>query len=140
MNGSASEKIAEAFTRQLMKAWNAGSGSDFAASFATDADFVNIRGEYHTGQAAIAAGHQQVLDTIYKGSQVAYHLKRARYLANGAVVAQVEAQLHVPAGPVAGDHQAMYTMVLAVTSPGIWQVVALQNTLVTEQPMGPGQG
>ena len=47
----------ENIVRQLEAAWNAMDGSAFAAPFAADADFVNIRGEHFRGQASIAAGH-----------------------------------------------------------------------------------
>ena len=56
--------IAEAITRRLEDAWNAGDGAAFGAPFAADGDFVDIRGELHSGREAIAAGHQQIFDTI----------------------------------------------------------------------------
>ena len=49
--------------------------------------FVNIRGELHSGGEEIAAGHQQIFDTIYAGSTVRYTLLQARELDDGVMVA-----------------------------------------------------
>ena len=50
----------ERIVERLEAAWNAMDGPAFAAAFAAEADFVNIRGEHHRGQAAIAAGHAAI--------------------------------------------------------------------------------
>ena len=60
---------AETLIKRLQDAWNAADGAAFGAPFAPDADFVTIRGELHSGEA-IAAGHQQIFDTIYAGRSV----------------------------------------------------------------------
>ena len=49
--------VAAAFA-QLERAWNGGDGAGFGELFLDDADFVDIRGERHRGQKAIANGHQ----------------------------------------------------------------------------------
>jgi uncharacterized protein (TIGR02246 family) len=43
---------------RLERAWNEADGQAFGEPFTPDADFVDIRGEHHRGQQAIAAGHQ----------------------------------------------------------------------------------
>jgi uncharacterized protein (TIGR02246 family) len=73
----------DSIIRRMQDAWNAGDGVGFAAPFATDADFVNIRGEHFQGQAAIAAGHAEIFRTIYAGSTVNYMVATARLLRNG---------------------------------------------------------
>ena len=50
-------------------------GPAFAAPFAVDADFVNIRGEHFRGRAAIGAGHAAIFQTIYAGSTNNYELE-----------------------------------------------------------------
>jgi uncharacterized protein (TIGR02246 family) len=58
----------ESIVARLEAAWNAMDGTAFAAAFATDADFVTIRGEHYRGRPAIAAGHSAIFRTIYSGS------------------------------------------------------------------------
>jgi uncharacterized protein (TIGR02246 family) len=90
---------------------------------------VNIRGELHSGAQAIGAGHQGIFDSIYKGSTVDLSLVRARELRDGEILAHVSGKLHVPEGPLAGDHEALGTVVL-VPAEGEHRIAAYHNTLV----------
>jgi uncharacterized protein (TIGR02246 family) len=73
------KETAETIVKRLEEAWNAGDGAAFGAPFASDADFVDIRGVWHRGEE-IAAGHQQIFDTVYAGSTVRYEVLDARPL------------------------------------------------------------
>ena len=66
--------VAAELIGRLQRAWNEADGQAFGEPFAPDADFVDIRGEHHRGQQAIAAGHQAIFDSIYEGSSVEYEL------------------------------------------------------------------
>ena len=120
--------IAEPIVQRLEDAWNAADGAAFGAPFAPDADFVNVRGDHHTGPA-IAAGHQQIFDTIYAGSTVRYTLLDARELDDRVILAHIGATLSVPAGPLAGEMNALASIVL-VEAGGEHRVAAFHNTLV----------
>jgi uncharacterized protein (TIGR02246 family) len=120
---------ADTIVKTLEDAWNAADGAAFAAPFAPDADFVNVRGELHTGQEAIAAGHQGIFDTIYAGSTVRYNVRQARELTDGVVLAHVDAVLMVPAGPLAGEINALASIVL-VGNGDEQRVAAFHNTVV----------
>jgi uncharacterized protein (TIGR02246 family) len=120
--------IAQETYARLEKAWNAADGPGFAAPFAQDATFVDIRGSLHRGRAAIAAGHQGIFDTIYAGSTVAFEVDEVRRPATGCVVAHALSRLEAPRAflePVT----ARSTVVLVDSAEG-WQVVAFHNTLV----------
>ena len=108
--------LVEPVIEHLETAWNAGDGTAFAAPFTPDADFVNIRGELHSGADNIGAGHQGIFNSIYKGSTLDYTVVKAR-------------ELHVPEGPLAGDHEAIGTVVL-VPDNGEHRIAAYHNTLV----------
>jgi uncharacterized protein (TIGR02246 family) len=90
---------------RLESAWNAADGAAYAAPFTPDADFVNIRGELHSGADNIGAGHQGIFNSIYKGSTVDYSVVKARELRDGEILAHVTGKLHVPEGPLAGDQR-----------------------------------
>ena len=65
---------------RLQTAWNAMDGEAFAAPFAAQADFVNIRGEHFQGRAEIAAGHVGLFQGIYAGSTNQLTVEDARVL------------------------------------------------------------
>ncbi len=119
----------ETVIARLQDAWNAGDGAGFAAPFAPDADFVNVRGDMHTGRDAIAAGHQQIFDTIYAGSTARYTVRKARELDDGVILAQIDAKLNVPSGPLAGELVGLASLVL-VQDVGKYRIAAFHNTLV----------
>ena len=123
--------IVDGLVQSLEKAWNAGDGAGFGDVFTEDADFVAIRGDLHHGRAAVAAGHQAILDTIYRGSTISYRTTDVRSLPEGVVIAHVRSTLEAPTGPLAGAHDAVATLVV-VDDGGEWRIAAFHNTLVVE--------
>ena len=123
------ENVANEIIRRLEQAWNEGDGQAFGQPFTVDADFVDIRGEYHRGQVAIAAGHQAIFDSIYKGSSADYKLIQARQLSNGVILAHATGVLRAPSGPLAGEHSAVQSLVLAREGDE-WRIAGFHNTLV----------
>jgi uncharacterized protein (TIGR02246 family) len=114
--------------RRLEAAWNAMDGAAFAADFAEDADFVNVRGEHLRGRSAIADGHAAILRTIYAGSTNRYTVEAARLLRPEVALVHVHSRLDAPRGPLAGRHTARFSLVLT-REPSGWQIVAFHNTL-----------
>jgi uncharacterized protein (TIGR02246 family) len=126
------KSTAETVTKRLQDAWNAADGAAFAEPFAPDADFVNIRGDLHTGKEAIAAGHQQIFDTIYAGSTLRYTVRQARELDDRIILAHISAVLSVPSGPFAGETSALASIVL-VGDGDNHRIAAFHNTVVASE-------
>ena len=103
-------------------------GASFGEPFTPDGDFVNVRGELHSGEA-IAVGHQQIFDTIYAGSTVRYSVIRVREIEGGAILAHVRGELDVPGGPLAGKQKALAS-VLIVGRGDERGIGAFHNTLI----------
>jgi uncharacterized protein (TIGR02246 family) len=122
--------VGDRVLKQLETAWNDASGEAFAAPFAEDAEFVDIRGDHHTGRASIARGHQAIFDSIYKGSVNSYEAVVAKQLADQVLYVLGRATLNAPAGPLAGQHESHFSVVLAREGGGDWQIAAFHNTLV----------
>jgi uncharacterized protein (TIGR02246 family) len=118
----------ERIVTQLEAAWNALDGPAFAAPFASDADFVTIRGEHFRGRPAIAAGHSAIFRTIYAGSTVRLTVESARLLRTEVGLVHVHSVLDVPSGPLAGRHRARFSLVL-IREPEGWVIAALHNTI-----------
>ena len=117
---------------RLEAAWNAMDGPAFAAPFAADADFVNIRAEHFRGRPAIAAGHTAIFRTIYAGSTVHFTVEAARLLRPEVALVHVHSWLDVPGGLLAGRHEARFSLVLT-KEPGGWEIAAFHNTLEPAQ-------
>ncbi len=126
------ENVAHELIDRLEQAWNEADGRAFGKPFTADADFVDIGGEYHRGQEAIAAGHQAIFDSIYKGSSANYELIQARELSDDVILAHATGVLRVPSGPLAGEHGAVQSLVL-VRGDEEWRIAGFHNTLVAPQ-------
>ena len=122
--------VAETIMQRLELAWNRADGAAFGEPFSADADFVAIRGDLHTGREAIAAGHQQIFDTIYAGSTVRYEVLQARELDGQVIVAHIRGTMDAPGGPLAGQHACTITLVL-LRHDDKYEITAFHNTLVT---------
>ena len=124
-------EVAASIFDHLEHAWNRHDGAAFAAVFADETDFVDIRGEHHHGDPAmIDIGHQALFDSIYADSAVRYRVEHARRLEGGCIVAIAASILDAPHGPLQGQHEARMTAVL-VADARRWRITAFQNTLVT---------
>ena len=129
MDLAAADRAAlDAMVKRMESAWNAGDASEFAAAFAEDADFVNVRAEHHRGRAAIEAGHAGILRSIYAGSTNHYTVEEARLLRPDVAVVHVHASLDVPQGPLAGRNQARFSMVLTKDNDR-WSIASFHNTM-----------
>src|SRR6476620_9693560 len=105
------------FFAELQAAWNTSDGQRFGAQFAEVTDFVTIRGDHiHGDTALIAAGHQGIFDTIYRGSTNTIHLDRVREVAPGCLVVHATSTLEAPTGP---HHSKMSA--LLVEHDGTWK-------------------
>ena len=118
----------ENIVSRLEAAWNAMDGVAFGAPFAEDADFVNIRAEHFRGRPAIAAGHTAIFQTIYAGSTNRCTVETVRQVRPGVALAHVHAELNVPTGPLAGRHNACFSMLLTKEASG-WEIASFHNTL-----------
>ncbi|TCO54061.1 uncharacterized protein (TIGR02246 family) [Actinocrispum wychmicini] len=107
---------------EMARAWNAGDGVAWAASFAPDADLVDVVGRVHHGRDVIAAEHQKIFDTIYRGSLLEYWLTDSRPIGDGLVLAHTASTLRVLDGPRAGEWHAVQTKVFRDG-----QIVAFHN-------------
>src|SRR4051794_13162407 len=77
---AADEEAIRAIHRQMIDAWNQGSGESFAAPFTDDADFVVFEGTHLKGQQEIARFTQQIFDTVVKGTHLEGEVKFVRFL------------------------------------------------------------
>ena len=122
------ESMGRDILQELEAAWNDASGERFGRPFSADAEFVDIRGEHHRGQEAIARGHQGIFDTIYLGSRVRFQLIQAHTLAETIVLLHSTADLETPSGPLAGRQPSIQSIVLRREGTE-WKVASFHNTL-----------
>lgn len=125
------EEAVRQIVKELETGWNAGSGKQFAAPFAENADYVVVNGMFIKGREAIDKGHQQIFDTFYKGSRNAATVKQIRFLRPDVAVVHVEWNLKYKKGGEDTSHRAYNTLVLTREN-GKWQITAFHNTEIAD--------
>lgn len=123
--------------RKVQEGWNSGDGAAFAAPFAPDADYVIVNGVKVKGRAVIEAGHQQIFDTIYKGSNNSMTVEDIRFIRPDVAIAHVHAHLKFYIDGALQEGKARSTWVLS-RSGRQWAIDAFQNTPIAPDPP-PGQ-
>ena len=133
------EAAIRAIVAGLEASWNAADGAGYGTAFAEDAEFVNVYGHHFHGRAAIAAGHQQIFDTVYRGSRNTGTVEGVRTIAPGVALARVAYHLRIPRD--GAEHEARARATLVLTNGGAaWRIVAFHNTSIAEQNIAGPQG
>jgi uncharacterized protein (TIGR02246 family) len=115
--------------------WNAGSGETFAAPFADDADYVVVDGMRIKGRAVIAAGHQQIFDTIYRGSQLQGEVESVRHLRpDVALVHTLGIVTFTPPGTPGKQEMSSRSSLVCVKDDGRWRIASFHNTAIVARP------
>jgi uncharacterized protein (TIGR02246 family) len=119
--------------KQLETAWNAYDSVSFAAAFAEEADFIQIFGGQLDGRPAIEASHRHIFDTIYKGSHASFALRSIRFVRPDVAIVFSQAQVNFHEGKEAREIKTRPTLIV-VKQEATWQIVAFQNTKISEVP------
>jgi uncharacterized protein (TIGR02246 family) len=130
---AADEQLIQGILQQLETAWNRYDSVGFAAAFAEDANFIHIFGGQLDGRAAIEAAHRYIFETIYRGSHASFALRSMRFVRPDVAVVFSVAQVKFKEGNEAREMQTRPTLVV-VKEQDKWQIVAFQNTKVSEVP------
>ena len=117
----------------LETSWNASDSKGFAAPFAVDADFIQIYGLQMEGRPAIESSHRHIFDTVYKGSRVSFSLRSIRFVRPDVAIVLSKAHLNFYEGKDTREFETRPTMIMAKEQ-GKWQIIALQNTRISEMP------
>jgi uncharacterized protein (TIGR02246 family) len=127
------EQALRGIVQQLAAAWTAADGQAFAAPFAEDADYTIVNGEKVRGRQVIAEGHQQIFDTIYRGTALQLEAEQVRFLRDDV------ATVHAIGGLLGGgqsERPRSRLLLVCTKEEGQWQVTVFQNTpIVANRPV-----
>lgn len=108
----------------MSQGWAAGSGTAFAAPFADDVEFISVRGTDEGGRAGVAARHDGLFASTYRGTSLDADVQLIRYLTPDIAVVHVETRILRPDG-----RRMVTTHAQAVTvrRKGQWHITAFHN-------------
>ncbi|MEI0739780.1 SgcJ/EcaC family oxidoreductase [Paenibacillus sp. JTLBN-2024] len=73
-------KEIESLFEKMKLAWGKGDGEAYGACFTEDADYVTFQGEHLQGRKAIADTHQELWNSVLKGSTLEGEIKKIRFV------------------------------------------------------------
>jgi uncharacterized protein (TIGR02246 family) len=127
------EGAIQAILQQIEAAWNAYDSVSIAALFAEDANFIQIFGGQLDGRTAIEAAHRVIFNTIYRGSHARFMLRSIRFVRPDVAVVFARAHVKFKENNETREIETRPTLIV-VKEQAKWQIVAFQNTKISEVP------
>lgn len=124
---AADVEAVRAFPLKLAAAWNEGSGEGFAAPFTDDADFIAFEGTHLEGREEIRAFHQQLFETVVKGTSIEGEVKFARFLGPDLAIVHAVARVTLAGQSRPSPSRDSMQLFVAVRRDGEWRVAAVLN-------------
>ncbi len=121
---AAAEQVIQGILQQIETAWNRYDSVSLAAAFAEDANFIQIFGGQLDGRAAIEAAHRR---------HASFVLRSIRFLRPDVAVVFARAHVKFKEGNEAREIETRPTLIV-VKEQDKWQIVAFQNTKISEVP------
>lgn len=127
------EQVIQGILQQLETSWNRYDSISFASAFAEDANFTHIFGGQLDGRPTIEEAHRHIFETIYRDSRASFVLRSIRFLRPDVAVVFARTQVKFKEGDEARELETRPTLIV-VKEQDKWQIVAFQNTKVSEVP------
>ena len=133
------EHAIRAVMDRFMDAWNHHDAKAFAAVFAEDADFTNVRGIGASGRQKIEDFHAPVFATIFSKSHQEYTDVKTRFIRPDIAAVDVHWKMTgvIDAqGNPRPDREGLLNFVMAKNA-GRWEIVVMHNLDVSALPPPP---
>jgi uncharacterized protein (TIGR02246 family) len=128
-NTYADEAAISAIPLQMIEAWNKGSGEGFAAPFTEQADFIAFEGTHLKGRREIASFHQQIFDTVVKGTRlVAGEVKFVHFLSPQLAVMHAVVRVTLPGQREPSLSRDSMQLFVVTKHDGAWRAEAMLNS------------
>ena len=131
------ERAIAALVGEVEQAWNSHDMSRFAACFAEDADFVNVRGWWWRGRGEIELTHALLHETMFSDSLMELECAATKEVGSGVVVAHVRWRMvgHELGGPeqTSEARTGIWSWVIR-DQEGRLEIVSSHNTDTMEVP------
>ncbi|MEV6316151.1 SgcJ/EcaC family oxidoreductase [Streptomyces sp. NPDC051776] len=110
----------------MARSWAAGDAASFAANFSETCDFTTVRGEKPPGRDGIAAGHDRLFRTAYRGTVLRARVTGIRALRPDLATVNAESTIVGADGtPLVSTHAL--AVVERTASTGGWRITAFHN-------------
>ncbi|WP_068622269.1 SgcJ/EcaC family oxidoreductase [Paenibacillus tuaregi] len=124
----------ESLFERLKLAWDRGDGEAYGACFTEDADYVTFQGEHLQGRKAIADTHQELWNSVLRGSALEGEIKKIRFITPEIAIFHGLGVVKLRWQKTAPKKRDSINTNIAVKQNGEWKIAAFQNSRIS----GPG--
>ncbi len=124
----------------LQNAWNKHDVHAFALAFTEDADFTNVAGVHAAGRSNIEAFHAPRFADVFKESRLILAIRSIRFLSADLGAVDIDSEMtgaKFPGGSPRPRRTTLINCVMARQSDGLWLIIVLHNTELTNMPLAP---
>jgi uncharacterized protein (TIGR02246 family) len=132
MDKSQNDAAIHSLIAQFVEGWNTADGSACARPFHSNADFTAINGLRARGRDIIGKGHDEILTTIYKGTQLNANVNSIEYLRPDVASVDITMRL-TPAGQTWLPKHSSCGLI-CTQEDGIWGIAIFRNMVPFERP------
>jgi uncharacterized protein (TIGR02246 family) len=137
--GETDEHAIRAVVDRFMDAWNRHDAKAFAAVFAEDADFTNVRGMGASGRQKIEDFHAPLFATIFSKSHLEYTDIKTRLIRLDVAAVDVHWKMTGamdPQGNPRPDREGLLSFVMAKNAER-WEIAVMHNLEISALPPPP---
>ena len=121
------EDAIRAIHQRMIDAWNAGDAAAFAAPFTDEANFVAFEGTQLKGRREIAAFHQQIFDTVVKGTRIQGEVNFVRFLSPTFAVMHSVVRVALQGQTQTSPSRDSMQLTVVIKRDGEWRSEGLMN-------------
>jgi len=124
---------------RFLDAWNRHDAHAFAAVFADDADFTNVRGQSASGRKEIERFHEPVFATVFKDSHQEHTEIKIRYIRSDVAAVDVIWKMTGVTDPQGNPRPPRHGLLnfVMTKSDNQWLIVVMHNMDVGSPPPPP---
>lgn len=124
-------KEIESLFEKIKLAWGKGDGEAYGACFTEDADYVTFQGEHLQGRKAIADTHQELWNSVLKGSTLEGEIKKIRFVTPDIAIFHGLGVVKLKWQKTAPKKRDSINTNVAVKQNGEWKIAAFQNSRIS---------
>lgn len=124
----------ESLFEKLKLAWNKGDGEAYGACFTEEADYVTFQGVHLQGRKAIAKTHQELWNSVLRGSTLEGELKKVLFVTPELAIFHGLGVVKLRWQKIPPQKRDSINTNVAVKRNGEWKIAAFQNSRIS----GPG--
>jgi uncharacterized protein (TIGR02246 family) len=114
----------------LIEAWDRGDGAGYASQFEEQSDFIAFDGVRHQGRARNASFHQEVFDTVLRGTRLVGDVEEVRFITGDVALLHMTGAALMPwQDGITADRHSRQSVVVVRRKEG-WRIASLHNARI----------